>query len=191
MELGQRQSGLTRYTYVPGLPFMPDMSGGRTFPQVLCAPIGSPLGSSRPLFTDDVIYGIGKTLRKEMFQLVVLLDTMAEAKTVMQDLNDLAEAYQQIISVQEATYLVINPIRENMDAKGDIEGVWRLVTVQEYDTSLWNDLPDPSGYDAGRLRQDVKGKYVILRPDRFIFAACRSLRELTVAVGELDKLLKA
>jgi hypothetical protein len=161
------------------------MGGGKAFPQVFCALFSSPFGASRPFFTDDVIYGHGTTAKTALFQLVVLLDTIAEASMAIQDLNSLAEVYNRGICVQEATYLVVDPSGGDMVAKGDLESVWKLVTAQEYDVTTWHGLPEPLGYDASRLRRDVKEKYVILRPDRFIFAACRTLRELEVAVEEL------
>ena len=165
------------------------MGGGKTFPQVFCAPFGSPFGASRPFFTDDVIYGHGTTAKTALFQLVVLLDTIAEASMAIQDLTGLAEVYNRAICVQEATYLVVDSSGGDIVAKVNLEGAWRLVTAQEYDVALWHGLPEPLGYDAGRLRRDVKEKYVILRPDRLIFAACRTLRELEVAAEELGNFL--
>jgi predicted nucleic acid-binding protein len=160
-----------------------------TFPQVFCAPAGSPFGACRPLFTDDVIYGRGATMKIAMFQLVVLLDSAAEANIAIQDLASLAEVQMPEICLKEATFFIVNSSDSEMVAKGDIEGAWRLVSEQEYDVALWHGLPEPVGYDAGRLRRDIQERYVIIRPDRFIFAACRSSGELALALKELGNFL--
>jgi hypothetical protein len=42
------------------------------------------------------------------------------------------------------------------------------------------------GYDGNVLRREVKGKYIIVRPDRIIFAACMDIGELEIAMRELE-----
>jgi predicted nucleic acid-binding protein len=190
LELGQRQGGLTRYIHASGLPFLPDMGGGKTFPQVFCAPYSSLPVITRPVFTDNVIYGIGMKRKIGIFQLVVLLDSAAEANDAAQDLAELAEIQTPYINIREATYLIVKADGNEIATKEEIENAWRLVDVSEYDADVWRGLPEPLGYDVSRLRREVKDRYVILRPDRFVFAACRTAKDLIIAVKELGKILE-
>ncbi|KAG0645327.1 3-(3-hydroxy-phenyl)propionate 3-hydroxycinnamic acid hydroxylase [Hyphodiscus hymeniophilus] len=189
LELGQRQGELTHYTHAPGLPFLPNMGGGRTFPQVFCAPYSSLTCNMRPLFTDDVIFGVGVTAKTGIFQLVVLLDSAAEVNGAAQDLAELYGIQTPYIKIHEATYLIAKADRRDVAEKKEVEGIWRLVDAGEYDADVWRGLPEPLGYDVRRLRREVRGRYVILRPDRFVFAACSTGRDLICAVNELNKIL--
>jgi hypothetical protein len=55
LELGQRQEGLKKYAWSPGMPFLPGLGGGKIFPQVFCLPCSSV--ATKAVFTDDVIFG--------------------------------------------------------------------------------------------------------------------------------------
>ena len=171
------------------MPFLPNIGGGKTFPQVFCAPYGSPLNVTRPLFTDDVIYGVGALAKTALFQLVVLLENAVEANSAIQAVADVAKVQMSQICVREATYLVVGSATNDIIMQKGAENVWRLVHGNEYNADIWRGLPEPLGYDASRLRRDVKERYIILRPDRVIFAACKTVDDFAIAMKELEKFL--
>jgi hypothetical protein len=194
LELGQRQEGMTKYAWSPGMPFLPALGGGRCFPQVFCERYNA-LQPTKPLFTDDVIFTHGK--KKALFQIVVLLDSGREISAAMQDLAQLREEFEGDLSVDEATYLVSERLRDvqpNTAVKFDLENanaeIYRVVYAEEYDVSTCPERPEPTGYDGGRLRKEVKARYVVVRPDRFVFAACNSARELVDVSKELWKVMQ-
>ncbi len=185
MELGQRREGLTAYKWAPGMPFIPENGGGKVFPQVFCKPYGA--GATTPVFTDDVIFSKGKT---GLFQLVVLLANVTQINEAVEDLAALEEKGQIELKVDEATFLVDDGshLVDDRDKQGStVENIHTIIRSKTSDSSVWNGLPDPIGYDGSRMRREVKGKYVIVRPDRFIYAACRSRAELVNASNVLAK----
>ncbi|KIW16621.1 hypothetical protein PV08_03809 [Exophiala spinifera] len=69
--------------------------------------------------------------------------------------------------------------------------VYRIATGDEFAACrLCRNRPPPTGYDMLRVRAEVGGrKYVLVRPDRFTFAACRSGAELAGACGRIAGVL--
>jgi hypothetical protein len=167
------------------MPFIPENGGGKVFPQVFCKPYGA--GATTPVFTDDVIFSKGKT---GLFQLVVLLANVTQINEAVEDLAALEEKGQIELKVDEATFLVDDGshLVDDRDKQGStVENIHTIIRSKTSDSSVWNGLPDPIGYDGSRMRREVKGKYVIVRPDRFIYAACRSRAELVNASNVLAK----
>jgi len=183
LELGQRREGLTAYEWAPGMPFIPANGGGKVFPQVFCKPYGARVAT--PVFTDDVIFSEEKT---GLFQLVVLLANTAQMNGAVEDLAALEEKGQSELKVDEATFLIDDGshLVDNRDKQAStVENIHTIIRSKKSDSSVWKGLPDPIGYDGSRMRREVKGKYVIVRPDRFIYAVCRSRGELINASNAL------
>jgi hypothetical protein len=183
LELGQRQAGLTRYTWAPGMPFLSAYDGGKCIPQVFCIPYTST--ATKPLFTDDVIFNRDK---KALFQLVVLLGDAQQLSGAIEHLTDLEKMGEGELNVNEATFIiedVLPAVDQRTIPKCALGRTYRIVQRDEYDSNIWGSLPEPIGYDGRRMRREVHGKYVIVRPDRFVFAACNSARELIEASGSL------
>jgi hypothetical protein len=68
----------------------------------------------------------------------------------------------------------------------------RIATASEFaaDENLCKNRPAPKYYDACRMKQEVHGKkFVIIRPDRFVYAACSSLEELQRAAKSVPQAL--
>jgi hypothetical protein len=74
LEQGHRAQGTTKYDWAPGMPFFPQFRGGKSFPQVFCAPIDGP-APPIPMFTDDAVFHAEK---KGCFQIVALLDSFEQ-----------------------------------------------------------------------------------------------------------------
>ena len=69
------------------------------------------------------------------------------------------------------------------------EGAYRIVYQEEYDAAACPDLPEPTGYDGATMRKEVKGRYIIVRPDKFIFAVCNTTKDLVNASRSLMEML--
>ncbi|KAJ5679876.1 monooxygenase [Penicillium macrosclerotiorum] len=189
LEQGPRGDGPTQYTHTPGMPFMPDLSGGVCFPQTYC----TALTRDAPVqFTDDVIFD-GKA---HPFQLVVLLNHLGELDAALCDVRKLGPA-TSLLSADEVTFFV--PRSSSMSQTSQDPGqsdvsvarVFRSATGDEFARSvLCDSRPLPRGYDESLLWRAASGKrYVILRLDRFVFAVCDSKNELERAFNHLNGLL--
>lgn len=181
IELGARAAGMTRYRHSEGLPFVPEMGGGVLLPQVYAYNFKT----EKICFTDDLIFSQDKT---GLFQLLILPDDVAGLHGLTDALDDVDEASSNLIRSEEATILIqsIEPLAESCVLPE--QNVARIATGDEFaaDQVLCRNRPPPIGYDEGRLRKEINGKkYVILRHDRFVFAACDSPEELKQAACRL------
>jgi 2-polyprenyl-6-methoxyphenol hydroxylase-like FAD-dependent oxidoreductase len=184
LELGDRRNGMTRYTWEEGkaMAFLPEMEGGGNFPQVYCARQG------KVQFTDDVIFSREK---RGLFQLAVLLKSRSEFQDKRKAIAGLDEASQGILRADEATF-VVQQTETNSTGGTENNRIYRLATAEEFaqDQGLCSGRPYPHGYDPLRMWKEAGGKhFVILRPDRFVFAAAGSRKELFDAVEQLKTLL--
>ncbi|KAK4941597.1 hypothetical protein LTR10_018474 [Elasticomyces elasticus] len=181
IELGARAAGMTRYRHSEGLPFIPEMEGGVLLPQVYAYSFQT----DKTCFTDDLIFSPGKT---GLFQLLILPDDVADLDSLMDALDDVDQNSSDLIRWEEATILIqstkASPGLTNMSEGG----ITRLATADEFaaDSTLCGNRPPPIGYDEERLRKEIKGKkFVILRQDRFVFAACDTAEGLKEAARRL------
>lgn len=185
LEKGPRAAGMIRYEWENGLPFLSDEYGGICLPQVYCSPASSPKGAGVS-FTDDVIFQRDK---KGMFQLLVLLDSIAELDESRKDLSDLDKLSGNYVIPHEATFLV--QASEVKDSTADIgNNVFRLATAEEFATteSLCKSRPVPQFYDMYRIKKDLQGmSYAIVRPDRFLYAACDTAAQLQTICGGIQR----
>lgn len=189
LELGPRADGPTTYQYADGMVFMPELGGGVSFAQTYCVELGSSPKGGKVHFTDDVIFGGS---RVKLFQIVVLLNDANQVESARGDLNGLDQLCP-LLSTLEATYFVR---RESTSTplpsdKASVDQVFRSATAEEFANShLCVNRPPPRGYREDHMWQCVKSKrYVIVRQDRFVFAACNTRSELERAAARLIELL--
>lgn len=186
LRLGPRKEGMVRYSRAPELPFLPEYNGGLCIPQVYCkAMFPLPEGLEEIFFTDDVIFGLQKT---GLFQLLVYLQDVKELASAREAVSDIEEVSKGEIPTSDASFLIeamADPNdNDDDDAGKDMTSVYRLVTTEEFASSaLCHGRPAPQFYDPFYLGKALHGKkYILVRPDRFVFAACDSKEDLARAV---------
>lgn len=184
LRLGPRKDGMVRYQFSPMMPFIPDLNGGLCLPQVYCKS-----SSGEVFFTDDIIFNPSK---KGLFQLLVYLQTPSELEPTRDIISAIEGLSRGEIRIDEATYIVED---EDWNPTGvqDVKSVYQLASAAEFaESSLCDGRPEPRYYDMQYLGKALGGsKYVIVRPDRFIFAACRNLEEIERAAREAAGYLQA
>ena len=194
---------MTKYDYAPGMPFLPQYQGGKSFPQVFSAPIDGP-APPIPTFTDDTIFAPNKT---GIFQIVALLDSVDQFRAARADISRIHSPESELtLDPAEATYIVHGEVASIHDAPAllgkdvAIQNVIRVLGADEY-TAAGRTVaalekqfprPDPLYYDPNRIRKDLGNDkvYVVVRWDRFVFAACRNAGELERAVAEVESTLQ-
>ncbi|CAM1508577.1 Fc.00g054250.m01.CDS01 [Cosmosporella sp. VM-42] len=189
LQLGNRRDGMTRYQWQDGMgmAFLPRLGGGGNFPQVYAVPITNTPRGGRVVFTDDIIFSPQK---KGLFQVVVLLQPRSDSHGVEFALSGLEDISNGVIRDGEATVFVDNTQAPPLDLKS--RHVYRFATAAEFakDPVLCAGRPEPKGYDPHRMSKEVGNKkFVILRPDRFVFAACNTRADLASAAQTLGKLV--
>jgi hypothetical protein len=176
LRLGRRKEGMVRYNYSEGMPFLPEFKGGLCLPQVYCKSIGS--DGNGISFTDDVIFSQEK---KGLFQLLILAKSVKEAFSSLDDVANIGEISNGEIHLHETTLLVEDTA---CDTHENAPHIFRVATGEEFAKSpLCEKRPSPEFYDPFIIGKHLEGmKFVLLRPDRFIFAACDSQGDLEIAV---------
>lgn len=191
LELGGRREGMVRYRAEPGksMHFLPDMGGGGNFPQVYCVDLRD--ASEKVRFTDDVIFAPHKTAA---FQIVAFLNSEENLAKSREILDDLSRESKGILNPRETTFIVRKSTYSLSPKVEEKEAVYRLATGAEFaaDDFLCRGRPEPQFYDPLRISKDVNNKmFVILRPDRFIYAACDTQSELSQAARSISDLFHA
>lgn len=186
LERGPRAEAPVSYKYAMGMPFIPDKNGGVYFPQTYCASLSK---GSQIYFTDDVIFD--QREGNKLFRVVVLLNRLDEMSDAVRDL-EAVEGISQDLDLDGATFFipkgslpdstVDEAIPDGLDGR-----LFRSATAEEFAQSeLCKDRPFPRGYNELLMWQASKGmRYVILRPDRFVFAMFRSRLQLEQAAKRL------
>lgn len=191
LELGQRGKALPRYRWKEGMAFLPNLLGGISFPQVYCRPVSGD-DNGEVLFTDDVIF---KYPPNPLLRLVALVNNMAEAQEARSELDnvDLHAISQGTLKMDEVSFLVHDPLLQSptKSTARFATQIYRVATGEEFAKSrLCVNRPVPEGYDMYQIREGFQGRrYVLVRPDRIVYAACGSLKDLRVACGEIPSLL--
>jgi hypothetical protein len=173
LSLGRRKEGLVRYEHSPGMPFLAEHNGGLCLPQVYCRSLQ---GSHTEVnFTDEIIFGQGKT---GLFQLLVYLETVDEVASAREVVSNIGDLSQGLIRDDEVTFLVED--MAGASCKNDLD-LFRLASGEEFAQSkLCENRPKPKFYDPFCLKKALDGRrYTIVRPDRFIFASCNSREDLS------------
>ena len=197
LEMGQRRDGMVRYAYEDGVAFLPRYGGGFCFPQVYCVSLAEQqrqkgTETQQVHFTDDVIFASHKST---LFQVVVLCSSLAAARAAHDSLSSLEADSDGELSVAETTYIIQDLHAVTDSSSNEIPSstsLFRVASADEFASSqLCVGRPKPLFYDPHHLWKEAGGKpFLILRPDRFVFAACKDAAELGVAAGELVRLLK-
>ncbi|KAF3387026.1 hypothetical protein F1880_001616 [Penicillium rolfsii] len=187
LEQGPRRDGPTRYIHSPGLPFMPEYNGGLCFPQTYCISLQP---NAEVHFTDDVIFAEKRT----PFQIVALLNHPDEREIAVQELGNIKAS--ALLSPGEATFFVPrSSCTSDFDDRADTRDypLFRSATGDEFARSaLCESRPPARGYNEVLMWKSVPGKrYVVLRLDRFVFAACKDAAELAKAVSHLNELFES
>lgn len=163
------------------MPFIPELNDGLNIPQVYCR---SMIGEIH--FTDDIFF---KPQDKGLFRMFVYLKHSTELQSVRDTLRNV-EDWSEGELVGDKIPVIFE---EMQPGKGAIEdrNVYQLATGEELAWSpLCDRRPEPIGYDEYLLRDNIKGKFVIMRPDRYTFAACNGKDELEKAVGFMMHVLR-
>jgi 2-polyprenyl-6-methoxyphenol hydroxylase-like FAD-dependent oxidoreductase len=188
LEGGSRRFGMTKYRWEAGrgMAFLEDMGGGGNFPQVYCAALDTQ--TSQVHFTDDIIFAPSKEC---LFQVVAILQSPDDLYSCRQTLAGVDDASEGAVKAEEAT-IILNTTNPTSipDSKGSI---YRLATGEEFaaDETLCRGRPKPIGYDPFRMKREVGNRrFIIVRPDRFVFAACQTQEELLSASKKLAMLLR-
>jgi hypothetical protein len=178
LRLGYRKEGLVKYTHSPGLPFDPNHKGGLGLPQVYC----KRLGGDDVLFSDDVIFSVGK---KGLFQLLVYLGSADELETARESVSQIDEISSGAVPRAEVTFLIEDSNTTSNEVSKDASLVYRLATDEEFaQSSLCRGRPEPQYYDHLYLKKALEGnKFVLARPDRFIYAACDNIVDLQKVIS--------
>jgi hypothetical protein len=142
-------------------------------------------------FTDDVIYHKSK---RGFMQLVVLLKSANEISDAKADLQDADTISGGNVLSSEAVFFIddLNAVLETSWSSESSENIYRIASGEEFarDPILCRNRPSPIYYDEHRMMKDMKSaRYIILRPDRFVFAACHDKQELKVALQRLPGIL--
>jgi len=202
LQLGGRREGMTKYDWEPGLPFLPQFGGGKSFPQVFSAPIDG-LAPPIPEFTDDAIFAPHKTT---VLQLVALLNSVDDIPTARVELESLSFSADKsvMLDLSEATLIVHNTATlptsifspSQKASASSAESIIRVLDAAEYTAAGLTPAalatrfprPEPLFYDPDRIRRDLgwDKKYVLVRWDRFVFASCKDVDELREAVAAID-----
>ncbi|OQE42999.1 hypothetical protein PENCOP_c003G03963 [Penicillium coprophilum] len=187
LRLGRRKEGMVPYKYSPGLPFNPAYKGGTFLRQVYCKPIGK---SGDVLFSDDIIF---EKEKKGLFQLLVCLKDLNELTAAREAVSRIEETSKGEIPYAEVTYLVGKLDIGSMALTQDTSSVYRLASAEEFAGSpLCRGRPEPEYYDPHQLTKVLGGsKFVLVRPDRIVYAACDDASELEKEVREAVAYLRA
>jgi hypothetical protein len=179
LHLGRRKEGMVRYQHRPGMPFIPELNGGLCLPQVYCKSIGE---NKEVLFTDEAVFSLGK---KGLFQLLVYLEHWSELEPARETVASMRTVAGNGICVEEATYMIHDMLGKPGSGIDNLASVYQLASGDEFAASpLCEGRPKPRHYDPDYLANSLRGgKYVIVRPDRFIFAACATRAELERAIS--------
>lgn len=188
LQLGNRRNGMVRYQWEDdrGMAFLPTLGGGGNFPQVYTAPLNGQPRERKVLFTDDLNFAPTKF---SLFQVAVILSSVESSGLVDDALSGLGEISGGSLKEDEAAIFVNTTESPVLELSG--RKVHRLATADEFaaDPSLCAGRPVPIGYDPYHMSKEVRvDKYIILRPDRFVFAACTTRSKLEYAARALRRL---
>lgn len=181
------------YKYEEGMQFLSHLGGGKCWFQIYCKRLGKEEGVT---FSDDLIFDAEK---KSMFQLVVLLDTIEDLPAACEQLKGVKKGLIETGNmIDEATYIVQDSHADHATwEKLDLEtkttlDVFRVSTAKEFAVSaLCREREAPEGYEESRLKKSTEGKtFIIIRPDRFVFASCKDMLELSQAIEVMGQILE-
>ncbi|KAL4941279.1 hypothetical protein BDV06DRAFT_229833 [Aspergillus oleicola] len=158
---------------------------------------------SRVYFTDDVIFSHAAGGYRRLFRLVVYLQQLSDLPAAARDVADIEEISRGEIHTDDVTFLVRNHgimVQERWGqelAYSDMthlhcvlrQSTYQIATGEEFAASpLCFNRPEPRFYDPYYIEKILgETKYVVVRPDRFIFAAVndrQGLRRVVAAAAD-------
>ena len=186
LEKGPRAEGMVRYKHQPGLQFLPDGHGGVLLPQVYTWDFKS----DKVKFSDDLLFDSHK---KALFQLLLLPESAKEAQYLLAMIEK--SPRHKFLDPGDATILIQKCNVHSTHIRvllGKKVSVARVATGDEFaaDPVLCRNRPVPKYYDPLRISKEfVNMKFVVVRPDRFVYAAVRTGDELVQALSTLTETL--
>lgn len=184
---------MIRYEFADGMPFVPGLGGGVCVPQVYVSGWkGGRGGDEGVLFSDDVVFGRGK---RGFFQVLVYIRDLNELPSAREVVSTIEQTSNGELPATEATYIIeTTTTTPSPETEDTISPVYRLATAEEFAGSpLCRGRPEPRHYNPYYLGEILGGggvRYVIVRPDRFVYASCDSQRDLEGVVGGLVEYLR-
>ena len=143
-------------------------------------------GAGSVQFTDDVIFAEGK---KGIFQIVLLLNGLQGLKSATDDIYGIEG--NGFFLPDDATFFVPR-MSVHASANDHEQGfvstrLYRSASTEEFAQSdLCQFRPRPYGHNETLMWKTMAGKlYILLRPDRFVFAACSTKADLEQAARRL------
>ncbi|KAK0262738.1 hypothetical protein LTR35_017666 [Friedmanniomyces endolithicus] len=175
LEKGSRADGMIRYRHEEGLPFVQGLGGGLNLPQVYAMDFAT----DQVVFTDDLIFA---PFKKGLFQLLALVDNSDKIHAALQQIQGVADLTSSRVREDEATVLVHDLHAEYQNATPSQVQIARIASGEEFaaDARLCRNRPVPRYYDPMRIRKEVgiNTAFLVLRPDRFVYASCSNRKEL-------------
>ena len=189
IELGPRLDGRMQYKYQDRMAFVPGMEGGAMFSQSYCVQLGDTATKHHVRFTDDVIFSKSKI---GLFQIVVLMDNNISRPAAYEKTVQGLDRISPRLYPAEASFFIHRELANTLDidALALSQMVFRTATAKEFaESPLCEGRPYPRGYREDDMWHGACGKrFIILRSDRFVFAACNTRQELELAAERLDEL---
>lgn len=162
------------------MPFLPNFLGGRCLPQVYCRPVGQLVGEVQ--FTDDTIFR-----KREPAPLLYLLVYLSNAEELPEAQRAVAGVnYISRGEIQDSDVTFLLETDSGVGKNVSSIPAFTLATAAEFSRSpLCSRRPEPMYYDSGIMGKTLEGrKYIVLRADRFIYAACRTEEELKATLSQ-------
>ncbi|KAF2486450.1 monooxygenase [Neohortaea acidophila] len=182
---------LPRYRHEPGFIFRPELGGGVLLPQVYCRRIDG-RGSEKVEFTDDLFFSQSNT---GLLQWIVLLDTVQELALAREDICAVIKSNHDLVREDQAVYLV-HYIKAVGVAANDLMQdciVARIASAAEFeaDPVVSKCSPTTRNYDPMQIKKSLRprARYLLVRRDRYVYAACVDREELRRAVVSLPEAL--
>lgn len=178
---------MIEYKHTEGLPFVPGLGGGLNVPQVFA----KDFASDSVTFTDDLIFSPSK---KGLFQALVLVGRSDEVQSALQQVQGISAMTKGRVREDEATVLIHDLHAEYHDAASSEAKVARIASGEEFaaNVRLSRNRPPPKFYEPFSIVQELGSNtaFVILRPDRFIYASCSTRQELWDCLKRLSTALQ-
>lgn len=181
---------MIRYEFADGMPFVPGLRGGVCVPQVYVSRWKG--GDEGVFFSDDVVFGRGK---RGLFQVFVYIRDLKELLSAREVVSDIEGMSNGEISATEASFIIETTTPTPFPKADDtMAPVYRLATAEEFAASpLCRGRPEPRHYNPYYLGDIAGGggvRYVIVRPDRFVYASCERMEHLKGVVSGLVEYLR-
>ncbi|KAB8235631.1 putative monooxygenase [Aspergillus alliaceus] len=155
------------------------LKGSLKLPQVFCKDM-----SGKVSFTEDVIF---RSEQNSLFRLFVYLRNDEELEPARNAMRVTQEISRGEFGVDNISFIVE---QITCDEASDYKNLFQIANAEDFAQSpLCNGRPKPTYYEPFLVRKEVCGEYIIVRPDRFVFAACDGDQSLKVATNCMLEIL--